>query len=232
MKDAEEWASRENLARAIETSTSITEALSKLGKSREGHAYSLFRLHAKMYDLDTSHFRFLRRTFRPDALADAVGCSSSIAQVIRRLGCNVSGGMYTLVRSEIARFRLDCSHFTGQGWHSSTTQEHKNAVKRASMKTRRSDDQVFCRDSTFQSRRGLKIRLLERGVPNQCARCGLTEWLGEPITLDIDHINGVSNDNRMENLRFLCPNCHHQTPTHAGRNRRGLFSGGPHNETI
>lgn len=49
--------------------------------------------------------------------------------------------------------------------------------------------------------------------------CGLTEWHGQHITLELDHINGVRNDNRLENLRWLCPNCHSQTPTFRGYNK-------------
>ena len=48
--------------------------------------------------------------------------------------------------------------------------------------------------------------------------CGISEWLGNPLALQLDHINGVNNDHRLTNLRFLCPNCHSQTDTYAGKN--------------
>jgi Zn finger protein HypA/HybF involved in hydrogenase expression len=66
----------------------------------------------------------------------------------------------------------------------------------------------------------LKRRLISLGLLNYyCANpeCGLTEWLGKPISLQLDHINGVNNDNRLENLRLLCPNCHSQTDTYSGK---------------
>lgn len=52
----------------------------------------------------------------------------------------------------------------------------------------------------------------------KCAICGISEWLGNPLSLQLDHINGISNDHRLENLRLVCPNCHSQTETFAGRN--------------
>tara|TARA_R110000851_G_C12870142_1_gene544880 strand:+ start:79 stop:714 length:636 start_codon:yes stop_codon:yes gene_type:complete len=51
-----------------------------------------------------------------------------------------------------------------------------------------------------------------------CSECGISEWNDKPISLDLDHINGVNNDHRIENLRYLCPNCHSQTPTYKGKN--------------
>ena len=71
------------------------------------------------------------------------------------------------------------------------------------------------------SRYNVKMRLLRAGLlKNECAACGLTEWLGKRLGMHIDHINGVKNDHRLENLRMLCPNCHSQTETYGGKNMR------------
>jgi len=75
---------------------------------------------------------------------------------------------------------------------------------------------------TYRGRYNLKVRLLREGLKeNRCERCGLTEWLNEPLTLALHHVNGKRNDNRLENLQLLCPNCHSQTRNFAGRNGRG-----------
>lgn len=72
-----------------------------------------------------------------------------------------------------------------------------------------------------RSRYTVKRRLLAAGLlRNECEICGLSEWRGQPLTIQVDHRNGVNDDHRLENLRMLCPNCHSQTETYAARNRR------------
>ena len=71
------------------------------------------------------------------------------------------------------------------------------------------------------SRSHLKMRLIKAGLKeNRCERCGITEWMGKPLMMELHHINGDRTDNRLENLQFLCGNCHAQTPTWGGRNVR------------
>lgn len=82
--------------------------------------------------------------------------------------------------------------------------------------------EILIENSTYQNISRLKIRLVNEGkLEYKCVKCSNEgEWMGEPITLQLDHINGVNNDHRLENLRFLCPNCHSQTKTYGGRNSK------------
>ena len=82
-----------------------------------------------------------------------------------------------------------------------------------------SDEDTFCEGATI-ARHHVKRKILNRGlIPHECSICGIgPEWQGQPMPLILDHINGVSNDNRLENLRFVCSNCDSQLPTYKSRN--------------
>jgi hypothetical protein len=79
----------------------------------------------------------------------------------------------------------------------------------------------FLSGARTASRGQLKRRLLVEGLKeDKCERCGISEWRGRPLSLALHHVNGDPSDDRLENLKLLCPNCHAQTPNFSGRNRR------------
>ena len=141
----------------------------------------------------------------------AVKNNLSIAGVLRDLGLKGKGGNYTTISRACKRLGLDTSHFTGQG--------HLKG-KKHSWSTKIPLEDILVKDSTYNNNSNLKKQLFEKDLlENRCQLCGLeSEWKGKPIVLRLDHINGVNNDNRLENLRMLCPNCDSQTDTFAGRN--------------
>lgn len=97
------------------------------------------------------------------------------------------------------------------------------AVKRGELKARAKALPLELMIQQKMQRGSIKRRLLElRLLPEGCSRCGILEWRGKGISIHIDHINGVKDDWRLENLRMLCPNCHSQTPTFSGRNLKLL----------
>lgn len=82
-------------------------------------------------------------------------------------------------------------------------------------------EEILVENSKYQNRKKLKERLIKEGLLiNKCYECGLIDWNGKPISLHLEHINGVNDDHRKENLKLLCPNCHSQTNTFSGRNVR------------
>lgn len=86
---------------------------------------------------------------------------------------------------------------------------------------RRLDEDVFVENSTY-ARHRLKERIIKQElIPYECSVCGMPpEWQGKPMSFVLDHINGINNDNRLENLRFVCHNCDSQLPTYKSRNIR------------
>lgn len=111
------------------------------------------------------------------------------------------------------------------GWTRDVTTDeivsaNKVRVRGPNLAARRPLAEVLVEGSSF-SRTWLRQRLVEEGVlANVCATCGLgPEWESAPLTLELHHLNGVGNDNRLENLQLLCPNCHSQTESFGGRNK-------------
>jgi Zn finger protein HypA/HybF involved in hydrogenase expression len=98
-------------------------------------------------------------------------------------------------------------------------QETKDKMNWAKGKTFTPNEQVFCQDSVY-SNEMVKMRIVKDNLLEyKCVKCSTDYWQGETIVLDLDHINGNNRDNRLENLRYLCPNCHSQTDTYKGRNK-------------
>lgn len=133
--------------------------------------------------------------------------SFSKSEVARKLGLNGTGGSsYRTVNSLIQIHEIDISHFKGQSHMKGKTH---NRSKKISL------DDILVENSTYLNTHRLKGRLVKAGLLSyECSICELTEWNGRLISLHLDHINGICNDNRIENLRILCPNCHSQCPSH------------------
>ena len=156
-------------------------------------------------DLNKSDMKRTKAEFE-----EAIRKSKSIASICRYLGLTPAGGNYRIIHQAIEEYKLDTSHFTGQGWNVGLRFKPKAITNMAD---------ILKKDSTYQSYK-LKRRLILEGLKERkCECCGLTEWQGEPIPLELHHINGDNRDHRIENLQMLCPNCHALTETYRGRNK-------------
>lgn len=126
------------------------------------------------------------RNYTDEDVLKAVAENKSAAGVLKQLGLVVAGGNYSNIYRTIQRLNADTSHWTGQGWNK---------------------DKQLKKWSDYTRVVNLKPHLINlRGVVCEC--CSNTEWLGQPITLELHHLDGDRTNNSVDNLQLLCPNCH------------------------
>ena len=142
----------------------------------------------------------------------AVAESLSVQQVLARIGLVPAGGNYKTVHNRIKLLGLDTGHSTGAGWN--VGERYKAFGHKATL------EEILVENSAYAFTHGLRCRLLKEGLKRQqCECCGLAEWCGQPIPLELHHDNGVNNDHRLSNLHLLCPNCHALTANYRGKNQ-------------
>jgi hypothetical protein len=146
-----------------------------------------------------------RRLYPEAEFRDAVASSLTLADAIIAMGDEPTSHAYRIANRTLEAFDIDRSH-------------HEPAAARARRLPQRRSDAAFFVPNSSRTGVAIKQRLLASGVPARCSRCHRSQWEGDPIPLEVDHINGDRFDNRRENLRLLCPNCHSFTPTYRGRN--------------
>lgn len=132
--------------------------------------------------------------------------SKSLREVLNKIGYKKTNGSgsYTTLKNECKKRKISIPKYESQG----------NIKKQSKM----SNEKIFCENSTY-SRNHLKNKIIKyKLIEYKCTECGIENiWNNKKISLQLEHKNGINNDNRLENLCFLCPNCHSQTETYAGK---------------
>jgi hypothetical protein len=205
---------RERLEEAARGARTLSEALVRLGVDPRSSTrrYVLGRM--RKLGVDVSHFEREGVKWTREILQAAVSASTNMCEVLRRLGLEVVGGHHTHISRSVEAYGIDTSHFA-------------SVVRTERMKDnrrRRTSGEILVEDTSPHARRlpsyRLKRAMSDVGVEERCALCGIEAvWLGEPLPLEVDHINGDWRNNRIENLRLLCPNCHSTTDSYRGRGK-------------
>lgn len=142
---------------------------------------------------------------------DLVKSSLNTSEVLFKLGYTTTGNSwgYSQIKQRMQELNLSGKDFRG-----------KSAIVEKTEQNVVDPKELFCKDSKHARCVLRRAIISENLIPYKCAICGITEWQGKNLSLELDHINGINNDNRLENLRFLCPNCHSQTVTYGSKNQK------------
>lgn len=153
-----------------------------------------------------------KRKWSQEELQRSLKKSRSLGQLLTFLGLRPVGGNYAQIKKYLQEAGLDYSHLRGRSWEKGLKRPFRPILSLA---------EILIDGSSFQSFK-LKRRLFDTGLKEKsCEMCGWAEYTPEGyLPLELDHINGIHTDNRLENLRVLCPNCHSLQPTHRGRSKK------------
>lgn len=152
-----------------------------------------------------------RRNYDVEQVKEAAKISINIRELLINLNMSASGNAYYIIKRFVAENNIDISHFLGQASNRGKVFGPKRSI------------QDYLENKAPIGSHALKLKLIASGIfEHKCYRCGLYEWQGEKIPLELDHINGDHFDNTLSNITLLCPNCHSLTPTYRGKNvKRG-----------
>lgn len=198
---------KENLEKCVNTSKTLKEIIEKLGLKVGASSYQTLKTYLFKYNINFSS-DYTKEKWNEDNLLKLVGESINHTEVLIKMGLISHGSNIKTLKKYIEKYDIDTTHF-----NSYYKNEERGRIKKMPM------SEVLVVNSSYD-RGALKRRLYEEGLKKyECEECGQGElWKGKQMSLILDHINGVNNDNRLENLKIVCPNCAATLLTHAGRN--------------
>ena len=193
------------LVEAVRASVTWAEVKRRIGVTSGGAVHAALRRRAAALGLPVDHLQRSPRKYTDEMLADLVARSRNMADVLRALGLCQAGGTHAHLSRRVRAIGCDTSHFT------------RAPVARPVARPRLDATEILVRRPDADRRRSAALltrALCSIGRPHRCEGCGTgPSWRDSPLVLSVDHIDGDWRNDEADNLRFLCPNCHSQTPT-------------------
>lgn len=174
-------------------------------------AGTTIRYWLKKYELVTVGY-IGKYEWKKEDIINAVANAGCKSDVLRNLNISTKSGNFQTLEKHCKKLSIDLSHL-------------QYRPNRSTSELEKSNEEVFVINSSY-SRKNLKKRIIKQNlIEYKCTKCfNEGRWQGANLTLQLDHINGINDDNRLGNLRFLCPNCHSQTATFGSKNKKGAIT--------
>jgi hypothetical protein len=203
----ERYENIDNIKYLVEKNETLKDVLHDLNLLAVTSNYNTLKKYLKENNINFEKFNEKNEKFSESNLKNIVADSDSYKDCLLKLNIRSAGGNYKTLKKYIKLYNIDVSHFNFK---------NENLLNKS-----KPLDDILVENSTY-SRRSLKERLYKYSILERvCSLCGQDEnWNGMKIALILDHINGVHNDNRLENLRIVCPNCNAGLDTFAGKNNK------------
>ncbi len=215
LKDSKNRYTKEKLEVLVKKCKNYKEILMELDVLPITNNYNKLKYSLYRHQIDFSHLKNQRiksdknRWNDEKLLKSIIEKSKSQKEVLEKMKIRSAGGNFKTLRKYIKLYNLDTSHFI----------KNYDGIVKINKDRKMSTDEILVENSNY-NRNLLKNRLYNEGLKDRkCEKCGQDEnWKGEKMSLILDHKNGIHNDNRLKNLRIVCPNCNATLDTHCGKN--------------
>lgn len=199
---------KDELITVCKTYTSLSAVLRHYGIQSDGRVRTYLRKFVNDHQLlNFSEPNANRYSYSVDDVRTAISTSGCWSDVVKVLGLAPVGGNVDTVKNIAAKHNFDSSHFNAE-------------LARRRNKRQWTVDEVLVEHSAYPRPTLGNFVKKNKLLIYRCIKCANEgSWNGTELRLELDHINGISDDNRIENLRWLCPNCHSQTETFGGSNK-------------
>ena len=194
---------KNELEKLVNDGLSIREISNKMNIT-----YSKVRVLLRKFSLNTYGY-IKTNNWDEENLKIAINKSTCKSDILRNLNLSTNSGNFQTLERYVKKYNLNISHII---YDKSRDNKFSNKYD---------NDEIFIEHSPM-STKNIKNRIIKQNlIEYKCSDCGLTNiWNDKNLNLQLDHINGINDDNRLENLRFLCPNCHSQTDTYCAKNKK------------